>query len=221
VQQRTLARQDFKKTGSLQCFVKEGIPMSRKRERVHYQLDSGEVGRLTDEEIRAILRAADELIATGGRSILAKILKESKDRKVLEHGLDQCPVYGYYRDLTLAEITHRIDWMIKRGFLAIQYNDRLPLLVFTESGWEIERETYAEELLQKLKGLLDGGDYSFVNELKDRNRGMILLLIAKIKQTKNARFIPLLKQWQANDYKKVRAALKEVIEYLAQEGMIC
>lgn len=48
------------------------------------------------------------------------------------------------------------------------------MLVFSEIGWEIERETYAEELLQKLVKLLEGKDYSFVQELKDRNRGMIL-----------------------------------------------
>jgi hypothetical protein len=30
-----------------------------------------------------------------------------------------------------------------------------------------------------LTGLLEGKDYSFVAELKDRNRGMILLLIEK------------------------------------------
>jgi len=37
------------------------------------------------------------------------------------------------------------------------------------------RETYAGELLQKLAGLLEGKDCSVVRELKDRNRGMILL----------------------------------------------
>lgn len=70
--------------------------MSRKKSRVKVELDSGDVKGLSDEEIKAILRAADELIATGGRNMLAKILKGSKDKKVLEHGLDQCPVYGYY-----------------------------------------------------------------------------------------------------------------------------
>lgn len=62
-----------------------GIAMSRKKPRVRYELDSGDVKYLTDKEIRSILRAADELIAIGGRSMLAKILKGSKDKKVLEH----------------------------------------------------------------------------------------------------------------------------------------
>lgn len=194
--------------------------MSRKKLRVRYVLDSGDIKNLTDEEIKAILRAADELIATGGRGMLAKILKGSKDKKVLEHGLDQCPVYGYYRELTLPEITNRIDWMIKKDYLEIEYRDRLPMLVFSEKGWEIERETYAQELLQKLAKLLEGKDYSFVQELKDRNRGMILLLIEKIRQTGNARFIPLLKAWKEVEYKKVQAEIQRVIDYLMKEGSI-
>jgi len=194
--------------------------MSRKKQRVRYELDIGDIRHLTDKEIKAILRAADELIATGGRSMLAKILKGSKDKKVLEYGLDQCPVYGYYRKLTLQEITNRIDWMIKGGYLEIEYRDRLPMLVFSEIGWEIERKTFAEELLQKLEKLLEGKDYSFVQELKDRNRGMILLLIEKIKLTGNARFIPLLKAWKEIEYKKVQAEIQKVIDYLMKEGTI-
>lgn len=194
--------------------------MSGKTARVRYKLDSGAIKNLTDEEIKAILRAADELIATGGRSMLAKILKGSKDQKVLEYGLDQCPAYGFYAELTLAEITNRIDWMIKKAYLEVEYRDRLPILVFSEKGWEIERETYAEELLQKLTNLLKGKDYSFVRELKDRNRGMILLLIEKIKQTGNARFIPLLKAWKEIEYKKVQVEIQGVIDYLLKEGAI-
>ena len=56
-----------------------------KRQRVQYELDTGDVKKLSEDEIVAILRAADELINTGGRSMLAKILKGSKDKKVLEY----------------------------------------------------------------------------------------------------------------------------------------
>lgn len=72
--------------------------MSRKKQRVRYELDSGDIRNLTIEEIEVILRAADVLIATGGRSMLAKIpLKGSKDKKVLEHGLlDNQPIIGIF-----------------------------------------------------------------------------------------------------------------------------
>lgn len=197
-----------------------GVAMSSKKTRVRYQLDSGAVKYLIDEEIRSILRAADELIAIGGRSMLAKILKGSKDKKVLEHGLNQCPAYGYYQDLTLQEITNRIDWIIEKDYLEIEYRARLPMLVFSKRGWEIERETYAEELLQKLTKLLEEKDYSFVQEMRDRNRGMILLLLEKIRQTGNARFIPLLKAWQVIEYRKVQAEIQKVIDYLLKKGTI-
>ena len=194
--------------------------MSSKKNRVRYTLDSGGIRDLKDEEIIAILRAADEIIATGGRNMLAKILKGSKDKKVLEYDLDKCPVYGYYKDLTIQQITHRIDWMIRVGYLEIDYNGKLPMIVFSDTGWEIERETYAKELLQKLMTLLGGDDFSFVHELKDRNRGMILLLLDLIRMTGNARFIPLLKAWKEIEYKKVRAVIQDVIDHLIKQGIL-
>jgi len=56
--------------------------------------------------------------------------------------------------------------------------------------------------------------------LKDRNRGMILLLIEKIKLTGNARFIPLLKVWKEIEYKKVQAEIQSAIDYLVKNGTI-
>lgn len=194
--------------------------MGRKKERVRYDLDSSGISKLTDDEIKAVLRAADEIIAIGGRSMLAKILKGSKDKKVLEHELNLCPTYGFYMELTLAEITNRIDWMIQKDYLEIEYRDRLPLLVFSEKGWDIEKENCTEELLQKFTILLEGKDYSFIQQLKDKNRGMILLFIEKIKQTGNARFIPILKVWKEIEYKKVQAEIQRVIDYLMKEGTI-
>ena len=47
--------------------------MSRKVRRVPVVLDAGEIRDLPMEDIRVILRGADELISTGGRSMLAKI----------------------------------------------------------------------------------------------------------------------------------------------------
>lgn len=105
--------------------------MSRKKPRVRYELDSGDIRNLIGEEIKVILRAADEL---------AK--------------------------------------------------------------------------------LLEGKDYSFVQELKYRNRGMILLLIEKIKLTRYARFIPLLIVWMEIECKKVQAEIQRAIDYLMKEGTI-
>jgi hypothetical protein len=191
--------------------------VSSRKQRVQYHIDSGEISHLEVNEIKAILRAADELIATGGRSMLAKILKGSRDKKLLEYELELCPVYGFYKGKSLIEISHRIDFVIESGYLDIQYSYRLPVIVYTEKGWEIERETYAEELYQKLEELLKGNDLSYVSELKDRNRGMILLLIEKITNSGNPDFIPLLRAWQEMEYKKVRTALQKAINDLSNQ----
>jgi hypothetical protein len=191
--------------------------MSKRYPKYEFSLNSQGIKDLSFEEIKAILRAADELIAAGGRNLLSKILKGSKDKKVLKHGLDSCPVYGFYKNLPLPEITKRVDWMIENGYLGIDYAGKLPVIVFSKTGWEIERETYAEELFQKMQHLLDTGDYSFVSELKDRNRGMILLLIKKIKKTNNPQFIPLLRAWQFTEYKKVQAELQRAVHFLERE----
>lgn len=188
--------------------------MSRRINRVQYELDPKGIMQLPFNEIKAILRGADDLIMSGGRSMLARILKGSKDKKVLELGLDKSPVYGYYNKLKLEEITAKIDWLIINDYLEIKYDYRLPLLAYTEKGWAIERDTFSDELLDWLKELLKSGNYSSVLELKDRNRGMILLLLDKIKASREKRFIPLLEAWAAIDYKKIQAVIREVIEAL-------
>lgn len=182
--------------------------------KVRVNLSSNNIKNLEYQEIKAILRATDELIASGGRNMLAKILKGSKDKKLLEHHFDKCPMYGYYISLTLNEIMHRIDWVIKKGYLEIEYAGRLPVLIYTNKGWEIEKETFAEELFQTLHKALDNNDFRVVKELKDRNREMVLLLIKKIKNSNDKRFIELLNEWWKIEYKKVQKALKLAIDYL-------
>jgi len=191
--------------------------MGKRVNKVRYQLDTKGIRELPFAEIKAILRGADDLIMTGGRSMLAKILKGSREKKILELGLDKSPVYGFFKELTIKEITAKIDWLIINGYLDIKYDYRLPLLVYTEKGWEIEKDTYSDELLDKLQELLKTGDYSFVLDLKDRNRAMILLLLEKIRATRDKRFIPLLEAWAEIDYKKVRAVIRDVINSLEKQ----
>ena len=140
---------------------------------------------------------------------MLKILKV-KNKKVLKTVWTSAlsMAIGVLRDV------NRIDW-IKEGYLNLEYND--PCLFFEVVG--DRTETYAEGM-QKLVKLLGGKDYSYVHELKDRNRGMILLLIEKIKQTGNARFIPILKAWKEIEYKKVQAEIQRVIDYLIKEGTV-
>jgi superfamily II DNA helicase RecQ len=141
-------------------------------------------------EIKVILRCADELIASGGRSLLAKMLKGSKDKKVLEHKFDSSPYYGFYKDFTIEEITSKIDRVIEDGYLRIEYDYRLPLVYFTEAGWEMEKHTYTDELLEKLKQISRTKDFEFIKTLKDKNRKMIFLLLDKIQKSGDSVFLP-------------------------------
>jgi hypothetical protein len=171
--------------------------------------------KLTESEICIILRAADDIIAQGGRTLLAKILKGSKEKKLLELGLQQNPSYGFFHSLSLNEIMAKIDWMLEHDFLQIEFSGKLPMLVYTEKGWEIEREQFADELLRQWDTWLAEGVADVdMNYLKDRNRGMMLLFLQNIQASGNKQYIPYLQAWKKIDYRKVREAIHEVIVHL-------
>ena len=171
--------------------------MSRKVRRVPVTLNARDVKELPEDEIRVILRGADDLIGSGGRGLLAKILKGSRQKAVLEHELDQSPVYGALSELSLEQITARIDWLIIEGYLRIEYDYRLPLLVYTQRGWEIEREIYADELLEGINRLLaDGNELQDLSWLTERNPEVLELVLDKIADTGDPKYLPILRPWQ-------------------------
>jgi len=159
--------------------------MGKRVNRVKYHLDAKGIKQLPHHELKAILRAADPLIMSGGGTLLAKVLKRSKEKKLRELNLNSNPSYSYFNNLSIDEITAKIDWTVLKGFLAIKYDYRLPLLVYSPTGWEIEKETYSDELLFKFDQLLESGvkDYNMIY-LKDRNRQIINLLLDKIRNLK-------------------------------------
>ena len=187
-----------------------------KRQRIRYELNTGEITKLQPEEIRVILRAADEMIVTAGRSMLVKVLKGSKDKKVLEYKLDECPSYGYYHDLTMEEIGKRVDYMIVKRYLRIEYSGRLPMLVFTDKGWEIECETYTSEWVCRFKEVVESKvlRLDMFEELKTVNRQVVFAMLDKIKEIGDKRYIPVLKMWQKGEVRKVRQKIEGVITVL-------
>ena len=184
--------------------------MSRKVRRVPVILDAGEIKNLPQEDIRMILRGADELIMTGGRSMLAKILKGSRDKKILEYKLNECPAYGYYHDLKLDDISKCIDWMIKKDYLRIKYDYRLPLLVFSEKGWEIEKETFAEELYQRFCLDVIEKNARVIFEMKEVNRQVVMSVLDKIEENGTEEFLTFLEAWKLMEVKKVAARITGV-----------
>lgn len=184
--------------------------MSKKVRRVPVVLDADEIKDLPQEDIRMILRGADELISTGGRSMLAKILKGSKDKKIFEYKLNECPAYGYYQDMKLDDISKCIDWMIKKDYLRIEYDYRLPLLVFSEKGWQIEKETFAQELYQRMCLDVEEKKARVLFEMKEVNRQVVMCVLDKIEKDGTKEFLPYLEAWKMLEVKKVAARIAEV-----------
>lgn len=184
--------------------------MSSQDQRVRYHLNPKNVDKLSPEELTAILRGADELIGSGGRSLLVKILKGSHAQDILRLRLDQCPVYGHFRNLSAENVLARIDRAILDGYLKVVYDSRLPLLVFTDAGWEIEKETFANELLVGFDELLKSSQPPYdMSYLKDRNRSLIWCLLDKIEASGNPKYLPLLEDWTQIDYKKVKQRIAQ------------
>jgi superfamily II DNA helicase RecQ len=188
--------------------------MSRRSRRVEVKLNARGLKELPENDLKAVLRGADDLIGQGGRTLLMRILRGSANKDVLERGLDNSPVYGYFRDLSNEDTLARIDWAILNRYLRIEYSHRLPLLVYTEKGWQIERENYADELRQRIEQQLKDDPPYDMEYLKDRERGMILLLLDKIEATGDSRFVPALRAWKKVDYKKVQIRISQVIRRL-------
>ena len=184
--------------------------MSKKVRRVPVVLDAGEIKDLPQEDIRMILRGADELISTGGRSMLAKILKGSKDKTIFKYKLNECPAYGYYQDMKLDDISKCIDWMIKEDYLRIEYDYRLPLLVFSEKGWQIEKETFAQELYRRMCLDVKEKKARVIFEMKEVNRQVVMCVLDKIEKDGTKEFLPYLEAWKMLEVKKVAARIAEV-----------
>ena len=184
--------------------------MSKKVRRVPVILDAGEIKDLPQEDIRMILRGADELISTGGRSMLAKILKGSKDKRIFEYKLNECPAYGYYQDMKLDDISKCIDWMIKKDYLRIEYDYRLPLLVFSEKGWQIEKETFAQELYRRMCLDVEEKKARVIFEMKEVNRQVVMCVLDKIEKEGTEEFLPYLEAGKMLEVKKVAARIAEV-----------
>ena len=193
--------------------------MSRKSRRAPIHLDVKGLIDLPVADLHAVLRGADDLIARGGRTLLKRILRGSKNKDVLARGLDRSPVYGHFKNLSDEETLARIDWTILNGFLRIEHLSRLPVLVYTQIGWEIERENFADELLAGFDNLVQNGPPYDMEYLKDKDRQMILRLLEKIETTLDTQYVPLLAAWKKIDYKKVQIRIREVIRRLEDERL--
>lgn len=188
--------------------------MSRKQQRIPVNLsDNISTVELSLIDIENILRAADDIIGIAGRSMLSKILKGSKDKRVLENKLQNCPSYGYFNNKTLADISVIVDWMIYNNYLDIAYSGKLPMIIFTGYGWEMYKPIYAKELIVEMTKRTKIND-EFINNMKIVNREVVLLLLDIIAKSKNINAIEFLENWEKVAFKKVAKKIRWTIREL-------
>jgi len=191
--------------------------MSR-RNKVNFSLrDTSNIDKPSDEEIAKILRAADMIIDVAGRNALVKILKGSKDKKILEHKFDECPSYGYYNHLKMADIEVIVDWMIENGYLDISYNGKLPMIIFSDYGWELYKPIFAKEVLDKLITVPDEKVEELAEYLRTINRQVIKIILEWIVEKDLKELIPFLRKWVKTAYKKDAQNIRKTISKLSEK----
>lgn len=130
--------------------------MGRKdRPRMPVHLDSGGVD-VSSGELAIILHGADSVVHRGGRSQLVKLLKGSRDKRVLELGLDADGSYGALSHLTLDERrriceemeagTKAVDAAMRADFLSMPAEAR-GLMLDMLGSLGTEGRQWREELL--------------------------------------------------------------------------
>jgi hypothetical protein len=84
----------------------------------------------------------------------------------------------------------------------------------------ISLDCHASELLRgfdaRLAALAVSGRPLDLSDLRDKNRGLIWLLLDKVEATQDPKYIPVLEAWEKIDYRKVRERIRQVIHHLKQ-----
>ena len=73
-----------------------------------------------------------------------------------------------------------------------------------------EKGTFANELYQRFCHELEAGTEEILAEMKDVNRQVVYDILRKIRDSKNAGFIPLLEKWKSTEVRKVRERIAGV-----------
>ena len=136
-----------------------------------------------------------------------KLLRGSRDKKLLELGMDADPSYGALSHLTLDEIARKVDWTIEEGYLDYYYEWRQPLLMFTERGWELERPVVAEEFFEQFSRDVGDGEFRMAGRMTDIKNEVQLDVIERIAQRCDERCLAHLEAWSGQTTKRIRKKL--------------
>jgi hypothetical protein len=178
------------------------------------EIDAAENLPLTVEEHESILRGAWQIAAKGGRSQLSLLLKGSKNKSVLKHGLDQSPVYGKLSYLTIEEIENRIDQLIRKGELRTEFFGDLPLILLTDQSWLlIQPWVHAYEY--QLAASADARRLAeILNNWRNRPREEQHQMLEAMDLTERESASRVLQAWHGLAGKEIRAKIETILSML-------
>jgi len=136
-----------------------------------------------------------------------KLLKGSRDKRLLELGMDADGSYGALSYLTLDEIARKVDWTIEAGYLDYYYEWRQPLLMFTERGWELEKPVVVEEFFEQFCRDVEDGKFRMAERMVDIKNEVQLDVIELIAQRCDERCLAHLEVWSSQTTKRIRKKL--------------
>lgn len=184
-------------------------------------LTGGPSLRLSEEEQRAILSVADALIGRAGRTTLVMALRGSRAQRVLQFGAERTKGHGFYAGVPEPEVLARVDALIARRILTIEYADGFPLLGYTAQGLELAESYVADAWFEIVRSQLDPvrrGDppaLPFLMSAKPtRNHDTVFKVIERVGREADASWLPLLRAWSAVETRRARERLARVIAAL-------
>ncbi len=169
----------------------------------------------TPEEIDAILLATDSIIGQAGRTGVALILNGSRSKKVREWEWDQLPDYGRLQHLTADAIERKVDWCICHGWLRIEYEREIPLLLHTPQGWERVKSLWVRRVLAWFAEWAATQQPEKVwPTLEHIHREIKLRVLECIAQDKAIHLAPALQVWFVHEVRAVRQAINATLQQL-------
>lgn len=95
-----------------------------------------DITREAQKILSAVARAEKRYSSGLGVTLIVRMLRGSKDQRVLELGLDGLPTYGVLADTDRTQIRDYIDHLIQKGYLAVT-GDEFPVLRMTQQARQV------------------------------------------------------------------------------------
>jgi hypothetical protein len=170
---------------------------------------------LQDHERDAILLAADEMIAKGGRELLVQVLKGVRSTLVLATGSEALKHFGSLSTLSLSQIEARLALVFDEDLLRVEHYWELPLVVHSPTGWSRITGLWADTLYRSFQTRASRGDLAGIfAEVGRVHREVKVLVLDRIEHEGAVPLAPVLECWREREGKRMKRRIAEVLESL-------